>query len=112
MKQPIRKTVSRLQTDKGKEFYNRSFENWTKDQGIQHFSTRGDAKASVVERFNRTLKHRLYRYFTSANTLRFDGALQDLVDGYNATPHRSIGMAPNKLGRMKETWKNESDLEE
>ena len=59
---------NRRQTDKGKEFYNRSFENWTKDRGIQHFSTRGDAKASVVERFNRTLKQRLYRYFTSANT--------------------------------------------
>ena len=96
---------NRLQTDKGKEFYNRSFENWTKDRGIQHFSTRGDAKASVVERFNRTLKQRLYRYFTSANTLRFDGALQDLVDGYNATPHRSIGMAPNKV-----TWKNEEKV--
>ena len=96
---------NRLQTDKGKEFYNRSFENWTKDRGIQHFSTRGDAKASVVERFNRTLKQRLYRYFTSADTLRFDGALQDLVDGYNATPHRSIGMAPNKV-----TWKNEEKV--
>ena len=32
--------------------------------GIRHFSTCGDTKASVVERFNRTLKQRLYRHFT------------------------------------------------
>ena len=58
--------------------------------------------ASVVERFNRTLKERLYRYFTAANTLRFDDALPDLVQGYSATRHRSIGMAPQDV-----TWANE-----
>ena len=93
---------NRLQTDRGTEFYNRTFQRWIKDQGIQHFSTEGDAKASVLERFNRTLKERLYRYFTAANTLRFDDALPDLVQGCNATRHRSIGMAPQDV-----TWANE-----
>ena len=79
-----------MQTDRGKEFYNRTFQRWLDEQGIQHFSTEGDAKASVVERFNRTLKERLYRYFTTANTLRFDDVLPELVQGYNATRHRSI----------------------
>ena len=93
---------NRLQTDRGKEFYNRTFQRWLDEQGIKHFSTEGDAKASVVERFNRTLKERLYRYFTAANTLRFDDVLPDLVQGYNATRHRSIGMAPQDV-----TWDNE-----
>ena len=93
---------NRLQTDKGKEFYNRPVTSWLKEQDIQHFSTHGDAKAAVVERFNRTLKQRLYRYFTAANTLEFVDILPDLVDGYNATPHRSIGMAPKQVN-----WKNE-----
>jgi len=52
---------NRLQTDRGTKFYNQTFQRWLKDQGIQHFSTEGDAKASVVERFTRTLKERLYR---------------------------------------------------
>ena len=56
----------------------------------------------MVERFNRTLKERLYRYFTAANTLRFDDVLPDLMQGYNATRHRSIGMAPQDV-----TWGNE-----
>ena len=97
-----RRHPNRLQTDRGKEFYNRTFQRWLDEQGIHHFSTEGDAKASVVERFNRTLKERLYRYFTAANTLRFDDVLPELVQGYNATRHRSIGMAPQDA-----TWDNE-----
>jgi len=93
---------NRLQTDRGKEFYNPTFQRWVKDHGFDHFSTEGDAKAAVVERFNRTLKERLYRYFTAANTLRFDDELPQLVRGYNGTRHRSIGMAPQDV-----TWDNE-----
>ena len=48
------------------------------------------------------MKERLYRYFTAANTLRFDDVLPELVQGYNATRHRSIGMAPQDV-----TWDNE-----
>ena len=91
-----------LQTDRGKEFYNQTFQSFLKKNNIHHFSTHGDAKASVVERFNRTLKQRMYRYFTAANTLRYDNVLQSLVRGYNATRHRSIGMAPKEVN-----WKNE-----
>ena len=93
---------NRLQTDRGTEFYNRTFQRWVKDYGMDHFSTEGDAKMAVVERFNHTLRERLYRYFTAANTLRFDDALPQLVEGYNATRHRSIGMVPWDV-----TWKNE-----
>jgi len=45
-----------LKTDDGKEFYNKTFQDLMKQKGIHHFSTRGDTKSSVVERFNRTLK--------------------------------------------------------
>ena len=38
-----------LQTDDGKEFYNKIFQNLMKRKGIHHFSTSGDTKASVVE---------------------------------------------------------------
>ena len=49
-----------LQTDKGKEFYQATIQCWLKKEGICHFSTLGDAKASIVEWFNRALKSRLY----------------------------------------------------
>ena len=95
-----------LQTDKGKEFYNTYVQALFKKRGIHHFSTSGEAKAALVERFNRTLKGRMYRYFTAANTLRYVDVVQDLVKGYNASYHRSIGMAPQDvtLQNEKQVW--------
>ena len=55
----------RVQTDKGSEFYNAAVQAWFKKEGWDHFSTEGDSKASVVERWHRTLKQRMYRYFTA-----------------------------------------------
>ena len=48
----------REQTDQGKEFYNAGVQAWLKQQATHHFSTFGDSKASVVERWHRTLKQR------------------------------------------------------
>ena len=48
----------------------------------------------MVERVNRTLKFKLYRYFTGVNSLRYIDILQDIVDFYNKTYHRSIGRTP------------------
>ena len=48
----------------------------------------------MVARVNHTLKSKLYRYFTGVNSLRYIDVLQDIVDSYNNTYHRSIGRAP------------------
>ena len=99
--QNILKTSKRrsqsLQTDKGKEFYNATLQQWLKTESIHHFSTERDAKASVVERFTRTLKGRMYWYFTAANTLKYVDVLPNPVRQYNADHHRYIGMAPNDV---------------
>jgi len=57
----------RVQTDDGKEFYNKLVQAWFKKHGWQHWSTKGDTKAAVVERWHRTLKERMYRAFTANN---------------------------------------------
>lgn len=102
------RTPINLQTDSGKEFYNKTFQSLMSSKGIHHFSTSGDTKASVVERFNRTFKQRLYRYFTVKNTLSFLPVLQTLVKGYNRTYHRSIKMAPDKvtLANSQQVWES------
>ena len=51
-------------------------------------------KAAIVERFNRTLKTKMWKYFTAKSTNRYVDVLQSLVDGYNSSHHRSIGMRP------------------
>lgn len=84
-----------LQTDKGTEFTNRNLQRWLKDKGVHFFTTENeDIKASIVERFNRTLKSKMWRYFTKNDTSTYVDVLQKMVNVYNHTPHRSIGMAP------------------
>ena len=101
-----KRSPQKLQTYDGKEFYNKHVTKVLKDNDVHHFSTAGDTKASVVERFNRTFKQRLYRYITTYNTLKYLSSLPQLVRGYNASFHRSIGMAPQEVdnNNAEEVW--------
>jgi len=87
----------RLQTDKGKEFLNSQVQNYLKEIKVQHFFSFSDFKAAMVERFNRTLKSKMWRYFTTIGNHRYIDALADLVTSYNNSIHRTIGMAPSKV---------------
>ena len=94
----------RLQTDKGREFTNRRLQQWLTENRIHYFTTENeDIKASVVERFNKTLKSKLWRYFTKNNTLNYIDILQKVVNAYNHTPHKSIGMAPLDVNNNNKT---------
>lgn len=83
-----------LQTDKGKEFYNGDVQELVKKRGINHYSTYSVMKASVVERFNRTLKNDMWKLFTLNGTYAWTEALSRLISNYNNRPHRTIGMRP------------------
>ena len=49
----------------------------------------------------------MYRYFTAQNTLKYLGALPQLINTYNNTYHRSIGMKPLEVKPSNElkVWK-------
>ena len=86
-----------LQTDKGTEFTNRPFQNWLKAQDIRYFTSNNETKCSIVERFNRTLKSKMWKYFTAKNTSKYIDVLPSLVKAYNNTYHRSIRMPPSAV---------------
>ena len=91
-----------LHTDKGKEFFNKEVQELLRAEGVHHFASESDQKAALVERFNRTLKLRMAHYLTGANTMRYIDILPKLLSGYNASLHRSIGMAPRDVTKDKE----------
>lgn len=87
-----------LHTDEGKEFYNKTFQNLLQRNNIHHFSSGNkEIKCSIIERFNRTLKTKMYRYFTAKSTNVYTKVLPQIVISYNASKHRSIGMAPKDV---------------
>ena len=49
------------------------------------------------ERFNRTFKSKMYKYFTAKTTLTYINVLPQLVSSYNHTYHRSIKMKPSQV---------------
>jgi len=92
-----------IQTDRGLEFLNAQVQGVFRKHNIHHyFSLNDDIKAALVERFNRTLKSRLYRYMTHRHSNRWIDALDDIVQSYNKSRHRSIGMAPVDVTRDNE----------
>ena len=96
-----------LQTDDGREFRNKSVQSILRAYDIHHFSTHNaETKAAVVERFNRTLKTRMWRYFTKRQTWRYVDVLPALMRSYNNTRHRMIGMAPSQVNaqNQEEVW--------
>jgi len=77
----------------GKKFYNADVQRLIK-KGINHYSTYSVLKASVVERFNRTLKNNMWKMFTLHGNYKWIDALPRLVSDYNARKNRTIGMRP------------------
>lgn len=93
----------KLQSDKGTEFLNKEFQSLLKKNNIYFFTTQNEeTKASVVERVNRTLKTRMWKYFTWKNTYRYIDVLSELVNSYNNRFHRSIGRKPSSVNAANE----------
>jgi len=84
----------KLRTDAGKEFLNAQVQNYLKKEGVIFFTSKSDTKCAMVERFNRTLKSRMWRYFTATRQERYLDVLQHLVDSYNNTTHTTTGSKP------------------
>ena len=83
-----------IATDRGSEFKSKVFQQLCTELGIRHFFAGGSGKATVVERFHRTIRARIARYQYRQNTGRYIDALPAILEGYNKTWHRSIQMRP------------------
>ncbi|GBM32030.1 Putative uncharacterized transposon-derived protein F54H12.3 [Araneus ventricosus] len=94
-----------LQTDQGTDFRNEKFQHFLKVNKIEFFTTFNATKASVVERFNRTLKTKMFKYFTFKNTHNYIDALDLLFYSYNNTYHSSI-----KRAAVEVNSENEQDV--
>ena len=96
-KERFGKYPNSVQFDEGKEFYNVDVRNLLKSHDVNYFSTRSDKKAAAVERFNRTLKGMMWKYFYSKGTYAWIDVLDELVENYNGTKHGSTLMKPSDV---------------
>lgn len=102
-------TPVRIQSDKGKEFDSNKFKKFMKDNDIIYNTTSNpDVKASIAERSIRTLKQKIFKYLTHANTFTFVDKLDEFVRAYNGTYHRTIKMKPREVNdrNILQVYKN------
>ena len=88
---------TKMWVDKGKEFYNK----YVKALGVQLYSTENEEKSCVVERWNRTMKEKMFKYFSANNTKKYIDVLDELVNNYNNTIRSSIKMTPAEASNEK-----------
>lgn len=92
----------KLQADAGSEFTNKDFQKFLKSEYIEFFTTKSEIKSSVIERFNRTLKERMWRYFSKTNTMKYIDILPKLMINYNNSYHRTIKTFPANVTQNNE----------
>ena len=91
-----------LWSDKGREFYNRDFKKLLDENGISLYSTENEEKSSVVKRWNiRTIKNRIWKLFAASNSTSHIDKLDQILQNYNQTKHRSIKMTPEQVSKKE-----------
>ena len=96
-----------LRTDQGIEWKNAPVSEYLAKQKVKHFIAYNAYHASYAERCIRTLKSKLFKYFTKNHTYNWITVLDDMTDSINATVHSSTGMAPKDI-----TVENEQEIYE
>lgn len=84
----------KIWVDKGKEFYNRDLKGLLDKHNISLYSTENEEKSTVVERWNRTMKEKMFKYFSANSTRKYIDILDELVTQYHNTKHSSTKLTP------------------
>ena len=102
------RTPRKIRSDLGKEFYNTHVQNLFQRKKILHIGALNATKASIVERFNRTLRGKLWRFFDASNTWRYVEILPKMVSSYNDSKHGATKIPPSDVTDKNQTaaWKN------
>ena len=88
------KKANKIWVDKGSEFYKNSFKKCLQDNNVVMYSTQNEGKSVVAERFIRTLKSKIYKDMTSISKNMYIDELDNIINEYNNTYHRTIKMKP------------------
>ena len=84
-----RRKPNKIWVDQGSEFHNNYFKDFLKMNNIEMQSTYNEGKSVVAERFIRTLKNKIFKHKTAILKNVYFDALDDIVNTYNNTVHRT-----------------------
>ena len=85
---------NKIWVDQGSEFYNNSFKDFLKINDTEMYSTYNEGKSIAAERFIRTLKNKIFKHMTAISRNVYFDVLDDSVNKWNSTVHRTIKIKP------------------
>ena len=96
-----KRKCKKLFSDRGTEFYNADFRHVLQENGggIKLYSTYNDPKASIAERFIRTLRSKIESNYILTQSTVWYNILPQLIHEYNTTKHRTIKMTPEEASK-------------
>ena len=99
----------KLFTDGGSEYNNRLMKTFLKKEGVHHYTSTNEKKVAHAERLIKQLKKKLIMYMNENETFKWTNVLEDIVNSYNNTYHRSINMTPAQARQAEqyEVWANQ-----
>ena len=90
-----------LWTDKGSEFYNKHVKDLLAKNKVTLYSTENQEKSSLVERWNRTIKNKMWKQFTIQGNTQYLDMLPKILKQYNNIEQSSIKMTPTEASNKK-----------
>ena len=90
-----------IETNRGKEFYNRMFQNFLNNNNIKHYSRNTDLGAVFTERSNRTIRDLLKRPVFEKAEGNWIDILPTITKQYNKRKHSSTKLTPIQASLKK-----------
>ena len=102
-KQEEKTIINSITCDEGTEFKNHDFVDYCDKNEIQLYFVKNDGhKLGIINRFHRTLKDKLKLHFSATGKVNWVNAIDEIINNYNHSVNRGIGMAPIKMNAFKE----------
>ena len=104
-----RRKPDKIWSDRGKEFYNKTFLDFLKQNEIQIYSTNSDLKAVFVERFNRTLLDLIKKPMYTDGKACWLNHLDTAMEKYNNRVHGTTKMTPFEMSTNNQLIPNNTE---
>lgn len=103
--------VESICSDRGAEFVNKKMKDYLEKNGIKLINPYTSTHAHFVERVQSTLQTIIFKYITSAVSMKFYHKLQDFVKTYNRRKHRITKLSPDE-GEKEENHLHIQNMQE